>query len=218
MVLTSPPYNRGTTTGGGFNNGGLSQQLTGAYAGYADNLPVDQYREWQANLLRSWWDMLSDEGAIYYNHRPRVQSGLFETPLDWNPGLPVRQIIIWHSGSGVNFAPTHYRISHEWIVLFSKPNFRLLSKSISGVGDVWQFGAAHINGHPAPFPVGLAEQAIGTTNCKIIYEPFSGSGTTIIACENLKRKCRAIEISPGYVAVTLERYFQHTGKKPVLAQ
>ena len=49
---------------------------------------------------------------------------------------------------------------------------------------------------------------------QIIYEPFSGSGTTIIACENLGRKCRAIEISPAYVSVALERYFQHTGKKP----
>ena len=48
----------------------------------------------------------------------------------------------------------------------------------------------------------------------IIYEPFSGSGTTIIAAENLGRKCRAIEISPAYVAVALERYCQHTGIMP----
>jgi len=43
-----------------------------------------------------------------------------------------------------------------------------------------------------------------------------GSGTTIIACENLGRKCRAIEISPGYVAVTLQRWADATGKTPVL--
>jgi len=50
----------------------------------------------------------------------------------------------------------------------------------------------------------------------ILYEPFSGSGTTLIACENLGRKCRAIEISPGYVAVALQRWADHTGKVPVL--
>lgn len=50
----------------------------------------------------------------------------------------------------------------------------------------------------------------------IIYEPFSGSGTTIIAGENLRRKVRAIEISPGYVAVALQRYFDHCGKTPLL--
>jgi len=50
-----------------------------------------------------------------------------------------------------------------------------------------------------------------------VYEPFSGSGTTIIACENLGRKCRAIEISPAYVAVALERWADHTGKTPTRA-
>ena len=49
-----------------------------------------------------------------------------------------------------------------------------------------------------------------------VYEPFLGSGTTLIACENLGRRCRAVEIAPGYVAVALERWATHTGKVPVL--
>jgi DNA modification methylase len=47
-----------------------------------------------------------------------------------------------------------------------------------------------------------------------IYEPFSGSGTTIIACEQLGRKARAIEISPAYVAVAIQRWADATGKTP----
>jgi hypothetical protein len=50
----------------------------------------------------------------------------------------------------------------------------------------------------------------------IIYDPFSGSGTTIIACEQLGRKCRAIEISPGYVAVAIQRWADATGGTPEL--
>lgn len=50
----------------------------------------------------------------------------------------------------------------------------------------------------------------------VIYEPFSGSGTTIMACENLVRACRAMELMPGYVAVTLQRYVDATGKAPEL--
>lgn len=50
----------------------------------------------------------------------------------------------------------------------------------------------------------------------LIYEPFSGSGTTIIACEQLGRKCRAIELNPGYVAVALQRWADATGKMPKL--
>lgn len=49
-----------------------------------------------------------------------------------------------------------------------------------------------------------------------VYEPFCGSGTTLIACENLGRRCRAVEIAPEYVAVALERWAVHTGKTPVL--
>jgi DNA modification methylase len=69
------------------------------------------------------------------------------------------------------------------------------------------------NIHPAVFPVALPEFVIQSWP-GLIYEPFSGSGTTIIAAENLKRKARAIEISPAYVAVALERYLTHTGKTP----
>jgi hypothetical protein len=50
----------------------------------------------------------------------------------------------------------------------------------------------------------------------IVYEPFSGSGTSIIACENTNRRCRAIEIDAGFTAVALERWSVHTGRQPVL--
>lgn len=50
-----------------------------------------------------------------------------------------------------------------------------------------------------------------------VGEPFNGSGTTLIACHNLGRRCRAIEISPAYVAVTLQRFLDHTGIRATLA-
>jgi DNA modification methylase len=46
-----------------------------------------------------------------------------------------------------------------------------------------------------------------------VYDPFLGSGTTIIACEQLNRKCRAIEISPQYCDVAVKRWEDFTGKK-----
>lgn len=49
-----------------------------------------------------------------------------------------------------------------------------------------------------------------------VYEPFSGSGTTLIACERLGRRCRACEIEPSYVGVALERWATMTGQTPVL--
>lgn len=57
----------------------------------------------------------------------------------------------------------------------------------------------------------LAENTDG-----ILYEPFNGSGTTLIACERLNRKCRAVEISPAYCAVAIQRWVDMTGQEPVL--
>jgi len=70
--------------------------------------------------------------------------------------------------------------------------------------------------HSAAFPLSMCEDFIKIFSTNVIFEPFSGTGTTLIACENLGRKCRAVEISPAYVSVALERWANHTGKTPVL--
>lgn len=69
--------------------------------------------------------------------------------------------------------------------------------------------------HPTMKPVEIIVRLIRLAgDHPIIAEPFSGSGTTIIACEQLGRKCRAIEISPAYVAVAIQRWVDATGKEP----
>lgn len=72
------------------------------------------------------------------------------------------------------------------------------------------------HGHGTQKPVECMARPIRNHTFSNIYEPFSGSGTTIIACEQLGRKCRAIELSPGYVAIAIERWAVLTGKEPVL--
>lgn len=63
------------------------------------------------------------------------------------------------------------------------------------------------NDHGAGMATGIAAWMIHVhTDCGcIIVEPFCGTGTTMVACQNLSRKCRGIEISPAYCAVILER-------------
>ena len=66
-------------------------------------------------------------------------------------------------------------------------------------------------GHPAPFPVGLPELIIQSWP-GAIYDPFLGSGTTIIAAEKTNRICYGMEISPAYVDVIITRWQNFTGK------
>jgi len=73
--------------------------------------------------------------------------------------------------------------------------------------------------HPTMKPVELVEHMVRNSSQvgDMVLDPFLGSGTTLIACERLGRKCRAVEISPGYCAVAIERWAQTTGGTPILA-
>ena len=74
--------------------------------------------------------------------------------------------------------------------------------------NVWNFPRPKTaEGHPTIKPTGLFERAISNSSDQntTIYDPFLGSGTTMVACQNLNRKCRGIEISPDYCAVILQR-------------
>jgi DNA modification methylase len=75
----------------------------------------------------------------------------------------------------------------------------------SGIWD--DIAGANQDEHSAPFRVDIPERFIRLYSGRgdIIYEPFCGSGTTIIAAENEGRACYACEIDPAYVAVILER-------------
>lgn len=82
---------------------------------------------------------------------------------------------------------------------------------------VWEFDKTIDAMHPTQKPVGLFEIALNnhTAVGDVVYEPFSGSGSQIIACEQLGRQCRAVEISPAYCAVVLERWSTATNAQPV---
>jgi DNA modification methylase len=81
--------------------------------------------------------------------------------------------------------------------------------------DVWFFDKPHANDlHPTMKPVELIERAIENSSRKgeIVLDPFAGYGSTLIACENLDRKARLIELDPGYADVIVRRWQNYTGK------
>lgn len=207
LFVFSPPYNLNaddtpmTQRGGsGKWRGGGKWQNGGAYDGYDDAMPWPAYAAWQQAVLRACWRCLSDDGAIFYVHKPRLRGGTCVTPLDYNPGLPVRQIIIWARAGGINMAMTHFMPAHEWIVVFAKPAFRLRSQGVSGLGDVWRIPQEANTWHPAPFPLALAERVIDATTAPLVCDPFIGSGTTALAAKRLGRTYIGIEQSAAYVA------------------
>jgi len=104
------------------------------------------------------------------------------------------------------------------IMLFSKGDAKYLEVSPADQ-DTYRCTVKDLgggSGHPTEKIVGQCESVMNHLSGGIVYEPFLGSGTTLIACERLGRKCRAVEISPAYCAVAIQRWVDATGKTPVL--
>ncbi|MDR2170590.1 MAG: site-specific DNA-methyltransferase [Planctomycetaceae bacterium] len=216
LVITSPPYNLRNSTSGNFkkgsNNGtnrklNFVSNLVNGYDTYDDNLPHEVYVRWQRECLREMLRLIKPDGAIFYNHKWRVQSGLMQDRQDIVNGFPVRQIIIWRRAGGVNFNDGYFVPTYEVIYLICKPQFKLLP-TMNRYGDVWTFTQELNNKHPAPFPVNLVKRIISSTAAEIILDPFIGSGTTAVAAVQLKRKYIGIEISETYCKMANERIEQ----------
>lgn len=201
LVVTSPPYNIKNSTGNGLkcpNKGKWSgAALINGYATYDDNMPYDMYIDWQRNCLSEMLRVLKEDGAIFYNHKWRVQGGLIQDRHEILEGFPVRQIIIWRRKGGFNFNPGYFLPTYEVIYLIAKPKFKLVPKA-NAVGDVWEFTQEQKNSHPAPFPVKLIDRIISSTYAKLILDPFMGSGTTGVSALRNGRKYIGIELSPDY--------------------
>jgi site-specific DNA-methyltransferase (adenine-specific) len=219
LCVTSPPYNLRNSTGNGMKNGSGGKwenaQLINGYDTHEDDMPHDKYVEWQRKCLTAMMRLLKPTGAIFYNHKWRVQGGLIQDRADIVKDFPVRQIIIWKREGGINFNPGYFLPTYEVVYLICKPDFKLADKA-NAKTDVWQIPQENNNPHPAPFPIELAQRCIESTTAKIVLDPFMGSGQTAIAAEGLKRKWIGIEISKDYVKLANERIEvarKHLGKK-----
>lgn len=201
LIVTSPPYNLKNSTGNGMKDGRggkwSNAALINGYATYDDNMPYDEYCKWQKDCLTEMYRLIKDDGAIFYNHKWRVQGGLIQDRHEIVQDFPVRQIIIWKRKGGINFNPGYFLPTYEVIYLIPKKDFKLTPKS-SGFGDVWEFTQEQKNGHPAPFPVALIDRIIRSTNAQIVLDPFMGSGTTAVAAKSLGRNYIGFEISQDY--------------------
>lgn len=208
LVVTSPPYNLKNSTGNGMKDGRggkwAGAALVNGYSHHDDNMPHDEYVKWQRDCLTEMFRLIKDDGAIFYNHKWRVQDGLLQDRQDIINGLPVRQIIIWRRKGGINFNPGYFLPTYEVIYLIAKPNFKLAPKA-NAFGDVWEFTQEMKNEHPAPFPVALIDRIIGSTTGRIVLDPFMGSGTTAVVAMGLKRKYIGLEISPDYCELAEKR-------------
>lgn len=214
MVFTSPPYNADTKAGDGdiFNRKKV-KKLYGD--GYSDNLESSAYIDFAKSVLNICF--LVTDGFIFWNVSYNAKSR-FEYIKQIEDHLEnLIEQICWKKTSTIPFKGSLMR-DWEPIYLFSTNGEKLgLDEVVSNHWVVSNQNAQHEN-HKACFPVELPEKGIKIVQKKngIIFEPFCGSGTTLIAAEKKGRSCYAMELDPKYCDIIVARWEKYTGKKAVL--
>ena len=217
LVITSPPYNLKNSTGNGMSVNTRTGKWAGnplqnGYTDHSDDMPYDEYVAWQKRCLTEMMRVIKPSGAIFYNHKWRVQDGLIQDRREIVNDFPIRQIIIWRRKGGINFNPGYFLPTYEVIYLIAKPDFKLVPKA-NAVGDVWEIKQENDNKHPAPFPLELIDRIVSSTSAEIILDPFMGSGTTAISAIKYGRKYIGIDISKEYCKMAKKRIANFVGKE-----
>jgi DNA modification methylase len=201
LVVTDPPY-------GVDYDGGTKRR---------EKLSGDETPNLYFPFLKNIRLYLHDHAAVYLWY---ADGDAAVTQAVTQAGYEVRSNLIWNKNQAQFGAlSTQYKQKHEPFLYC-----HLKGKAPQWFGptnevSVWDVERAKQNEfHPTQKPVELFVRAIKNSSqtSDIVFEGFSGSGTTLIACEQLSRRCRAMEISPGYVAVALQRWADATSKTPVL--
>lgn len=162
------------------------------------------------------------DDAVYYVTSPQGGSlGLMMMMMMMmkDAGLPVRHVLMWMKNSAtfslgrLDYDYQHEPIFYTWTK--SHHNYRGGENRTT----VWQYDKPRkCDIHPTMKPVELVANAIldGTKCGDIVIDAFGGSGTTMIAAEQLGRKARLMELDPHYVDVIIARWENLTGKEAVL--
>ena len=160
---------------------------------------------------REAWVLFPGDVAYVWNADKKVH--VVGQSLE-NAGFELRQQIIWCK-SAITFGRSHYQIQHEpcWYAVRNKGHWNGSRK----LSTVWNIDKPRKSktGHSAQKPVQCMKRPLENNSRpgEIVYDPFIGSGTTIIAAEMTDRHCYGIEITPQYVDVAVKRWEDFTGKK-----
>jgi len=209
LVFTDPPYNvnweyRGKMHGERFN--GILN----------DNLSPVEWTEFCSKFIANISAVLK-EGHAYYMCSGWNSFGEFERNLKQNK-CEFRQLIVWAKNQFVlGKFNTDYNRQHEQILYGWKEGKAHRWFGGHSETDLWQVDKVHNTKmvHSTEKPVGLAERAIKNSSQlnDLVLDLFTGSGSTLIACEKMGRKFCGMELDPNYCDVIINRWQNFTGKK-----
>ena len=236
LVVTDPPYNM-AYEGAGNTRDRQSKRIMN------DKMSAEDFRRFLTDVYTNYYTVMKDGASIYVFYK-ELGEGIFITTMR-EGGLTYKQELIWVKNQLV-LGGSKYQSMYEpclmgckgksikiWngkrkqrsviehIDLMSEDELRsaLLSILHEEETDIIRENKPLKNDvHPTMKPIKLLARLIQNSSNKgdIVLDLFGGSGSTLMACEQLDRICYTSELDPRYVDVIIERYESFTGKKAVL--
>lgn len=214
MVFTDPPYGVAI---GDKNKVLQSVQKAGRIEDNIanDTLPVDDLYKVLRRAMENVRLNTKDDACYYVASPPGGDFGLMMMMMMKDAGLTVRHQIVWNKNCATfSLGRLDYDYKHEALMYTwtkSHHNYRAGAFRTS----VWDIDKPRkCDLHPTMKPVELVANCIldGTKAGDVILDAFGGSGTTMIAAEQMGRKARLVEIDPHYCDVIISRWEKATGK------
>lgn len=217
MVFTDPPY--GVSYSGGFRikNGAIESNEREKIKN--DSLGYDELYTFLMDAFRMMKHNTRPKSALYvfYGH---AQTREFLNAFH-DVGLKQRSIIIWHkTGGGFGDFMSQYMNAYEPCIYGSNGD-TVNWYGATNEKTVWDMDKEKkCDLHPTMKPVALVARAVGNSSkpSDSVLDIFGGSGSTLIACEQLNRKCFMCELEPKYCDVIIERWENLTGQKAKLVE
>lgn len=210
MVFTDPPYGVSAT-------GGRSQtkDKLGMKAIINDELRNNELTQFLSDFISV---MQYKDGASIYICYPWATQKEFTEAIQIND-LKIKNCIIWDKKVfGLN-GSKGYRPQYEMIYFCCKNDFEWYGdKSQSNIWYISREIKREEQGnHPTPKPIELIAKALNNSSKQedIVLDVFGGSGSTLIACEQLNRNCYMMELDTKYIDVIIQRWENFTGEKAI---
>ena len=200
LVVTDPPYNVNFTAGR--ENERLIKN---------DNLSDGEFYQFLLAAFKNIYQTLVDGGALYVFHADT--EGLNFRKAVKEVGFHLAGVCIWVKDSLV-LGRSDYQWQHEPVIYAWKPTGRHRWYADRKQTTVWQFDRPkRSEEHPTMKPVALCAYPIQNSSAPngIVLDPFGGSGSTLIACEQTDRLCYTAELDEKYCDVIVKRYIEHVG-------
>ena len=197
LVVTDPPYN--------VNYEGAAGKIKN------DNMEDDKFYQFLFNSFVNMEQAMADDASIYVFHADT--EGLNFRKAFQDAGFYLSGCCIWKKPSLV-LGRSPYQWQHEPCLYGWKKKGKHKWYAGRKETSVWEFEKSKKNAdHPTMKPIALLAYPIKNSSMtnSLVLDPFAGSGSTLIACEQTGRVCYAIELDEKYCDVIVKRYIEQVG-------